>query len=290
MGNPEMRQLRATVSVHTRPLWRLRLGRELPRYLLCAASVVGLMASARFALAPPRPSVSVKSQPTAPSTDRAAEGYAALFARRYLTWEAAEPQADQRALASFLGPGMEPDAGLQLPPSGEQRVEWIEVVQQREPAAGEHIYTLAAQTDTAGLLYLTVGVTRQASGTLALSGYPAFVGAPSFGPARAPRHLREVVDPALSTVVARALRNYLAGSASELAADLTSGARVSLPGMGLSLDSVQQMAWSASGSSLLVLVQAQDGRGVQYTLDYELDVTRQQGRWEVSAVQMDPDT
>ena len=150
---------------------------------------------------------------------------------------------------------------------------------------------MAAQTDTAGLLYLTVGVTRTSRRRSRCQGIRRSWAALVCGPARpAPRELREVVDPALSTVVARALRNYLAGSASELAADLTSGARVSLPGMGLTLDSVQQMAWSASGSSLLVLVQAQDGRGVQYTLDYELDVTRQQGRWEVSAVQMDPDT
>ncbi len=71
---------------------------------------------------------------------------------------------------------MEPAAGLQLPPSGEQRVEWDEVVQEREPAAGEHVYTLAAQTDTAGLLYLTVSVIRLSDGSLALAGYPAFVG------------------------------------------------------------------------------------------------------------------
>ena len=40
---------------------------------------------------------------------------------------------------------------------------------------------------------------------------------------------------------------------------------------------------------MLAAVQAQDGRGAQYTLAYELDVARAQGRWEVSAVQMDPD-
>jgi hypothetical protein len=37
------------------------------------------------------------------------------------------------------------------------------------------------------------------------------------------------------------------------------------------------------------VVRAEDGRGVQYTLAYELDVTVAGGRWEVSAVQMDPD-
>jgi hypothetical protein len=36
-------------------------------------------------------------------------------------------------------------------------------------------------------------------------------------------------------------------------------------------------------------VQAQNARGARYTLAYELDVARVQGRWEVSAIQTDPD-
>lgn len=281
--------MRATVTIATHALWRIRLARELPRYLLCTVSVVGLVASARFAIAPPKPASAAAAVREPAQSDPAAEGYAALFARRYLTWNAAEPQASVHALEPFLGPGMEPDAGLELPASGEQRVEWAEVVQAREPAPGEHIYTVAAQTDTAGLLYLTVAVARTADGGLALAGYPAFVGAPAAGPAQTAGHLREVGDPALATVVQRALRNYLAASSSELEADLASGARVSLPGLPLSLESLQHLDWAPEGSSVLATVQAQDQRGVQYTLAYELDVIREQGRWEVSAVQMDPD-
>ena len=280
---------RAAVMIKTYPLWRIRLTRELPRYLLCALSVAGLAASARFTIAPPRP-VAWRAAPLQRDPrDRAAEGYAALFARRYLTWSAAEPQASARALEAFIGPGMEPDAGVVLPASGQQRVQWVEVVQAREPELGEHVYTIAAQTDTAGLIYLTVGVRRTAEGSLSLAGYPAFVGAPASLPAQIPGRLREVTEPALATIVDRALRNYLAASAGELAADLTSDARVSLPAMALSLVSVQHLQWSPDGRSVSAVVQAEDGRGVQYTLDYELDVVREQGRWEVSAMQMDPD-
>jgi hypothetical protein len=280
---------RASVSVSAKPLWRIRLTRELPRYVLCALSVTGLAASARFAIAPPRPAALAPRVPAPSPPDRAAEGFASLFARRYLTWDAAEPQASQRALAPFVGPGMEAGAGLQIPSSGEQRVEWVEVVQERQPGPGEHVFTLAAQTDTAGVLYLTVSVIRGAEGSLALGGYPAFVGPPASGPARALPRTREVQNPELAAVVERALRNYLDASAEELDADLTSGARVSLPGMPLSLESVQHLDWTPGESSVLAVVQAQDGRGAQYTLSYELDVTREQGRWEVSAVQMDPD-
>ena len=52
---------------------------------------------------------------------------------------------------------------------------------------------------------------------------------------------------------------------------------------------MERLDWAPEGSSVLATVQAQDARGVRYTLAYELDVAREQGRWEVSAVQMDPD-
>jgi Conjugative transposon protein TcpC len=276
------------VEVVTHPLWRIRLTRELPRYLMCGLSVAGLAASARFAIAPPGSVLIKPASKEQTSVDRAAEGYAALFARRYLTWDAASPQASQQALEAFAGTGMEADGGLQLPSVGEQRVEWVEVVQAREPARGEHVYTLAVQTDTAGLRYLTVSVARKSNGVLALAGYPAFVGAPATGSAPAQGHQREVDDPLLVTVVERALRNYLAGSESELAADLTVGAHVALPQPGLSLESVQRLTWAAGADTVLAVVQARDGRGVRYTLAYELDVARAQGRWEISAVQTDP--
>ncbi len=281
--------VRPTVTIASRALWRIRLARALPRYLLCALSVAGLAASARFAIAPPMPALPVAAVREPAPPDPAAEAYAALFTRRYLTWNAAEPQASASALEPFLGPGLEADAGLQLPSSGEQRVEWVEVVQARAPESREHVYTVAAQTDTSGLLYVTVPVARMADGALALAGYPAFVGPPAAGPAQSAGRLREVTESALATVVQRALRNYLAASSSELAADLASGARVSLPGMPLSLQSMQRLDWAPAGSAVLATVQAQDGRGVRYTLAYELDVLRAQGRWEVSAVQMDPD-
>ena len=110
---------------------------------------------------------------------------------------------------------------------------------------GEHVYTVAAQTDTAGLLYLTVGVLRSAQGGLALAGYPAFVGAPAAGPAQTLERLSDVGEAVLSTVVERALRNYLAGSSTELAADLSSGARVSMPGLSLGLGVIAEPAVGA---------------------------------------------
>jgi hypothetical protein len=279
-----------TVTVTPRPLWRIRVGRELPRYLLQALAVAGLLASARFAIAPPRPVIQRVSAPSALLPDLGAEGFVSLFARRYLTWDSRDLEAHSLALAPFAGSWMEADGGLQPPAGGEQKVQWTEVVQARATAPGEHVYTVAAQTDSAGLLYLSVSVVRGTDGKLALAGYPAFIGAPASTQAESPSRLREVEEPALQTVITRALRNYLARAESELAADLTASAHVSLPGLTLALQSVHSLDWSPDGRSVLAVVQAQDERGTQYTLGYELDVVSDAGRWEISAIQMDPDT
>src|SRR5581483_5820482 len=232
MASPEPR---ATVTVTTRSLWRLRLGRELPRHLLHALATLGLLASARMALDPPRPRVPLAPPRRPPAPDLAAQGFATLFARRYLSWQPNGPQAREAALSAYVGAGIEPGAGLLQAPGSEQRVQWAQVVQEREAQPGEHVYTVAAQTDAAGLLYLSVGVLRTPRG-LALAGYPAFVGAPASARSQNPAEgLREVEEPALSAVVERALRNYLAGAAGELAADLSPGTRVSLPPLPLRL-------------------------------------------------------
>jgi hypothetical protein len=279
---------RAQVSVTPKSMWRIRLARELPRYLLQALAIVGLLASARFAIAPPHPVIARSSTSGFAASDRAAEGFATLFARAYLDWDSRDPEAHRLALAAFVGSWMEDEAGLQPPESGEQQVQWTQIVQARVPASGEQLYTVAAQTDTAGLLYLSVGVVREANGALALAGYPAFVGAPMSTTAAAPAHLREVEEPALATVVTRALRNYLARAGSELGADLAVGARVSLPAQTLTLQSLDSLDWSAGGHSVLATLRARDEHGGQYTLAYELGVRLSAGRWEISAIQTNP--
>lgn len=280
---------RPSVTVTARPIWRLRLARDLPRYLLHALATTGLVASARWAVDPPHPTLplNLTRVPTAP--DLTAEGFATLFARRYLTWDARSPQSREATLAQYAGAGVEADAGSQPPTGGEQRVQWAQVIQEREPQVGEHVYTVAAQTDTAGLLYLTVSVVRTASGGLALGGYPAFVGAPATDPAVPPMQAREIAEPALRTVVERALRNYLARSSSELAADLVAGAKVSMPTLELVLRSIENLRWAPGGGAVEAVLEAEDPRGARYTLAYELDLAFTQGRWEISAIQMNPD-
>jgi hypothetical protein len=149
---------------------------------------------------------------------------------------------------------------------------------------------VAAQSDRAGLVYLTVDVGRDAAGRLRLFGYPAIVGPPLLGSATAnpDQGLLDVTERPLVSVVQRALRNYLAGSVLNLDADLLPGARVSAPEQPLRLRDFGSLKWAPGGHSVLASAVVDGRDGAQYTMRYELDVVRVGSRWEVAAIQMDP--
>lgn len=258
------------------------------RWLVYALAAVGIAATLRFTIAPPR--VAPPRVPSLPRVDLGAQAFATLFARRYLTWDASRPDAYARGLAPFLGEGIDPTAGLRLPASGAQSVRWAEIVQMRPVGRVERVYTVAVQLDPAGLVYLAVDVTRDGSGSLRLAAYPAIVGAPASRPATSLGRAggADVADPRLQRVVERTLRNYLAGSSSNLAADLTTDARVTSPASPLSLQSVTQQQWRPDHTGVIATVVAADQRGASYTLSYELDVVPVDGRWEIAAIQTDP--
>ncbi|HVR05031.1 MAG TPA: conjugal transfer protein, partial [Solirubrobacteraceae bacterium] len=261
-----------------------------PRYLLQAAATLGLLASARYAFDPP---ATRGVRATAPAVDaaladRAAEGFAELFVRRYLEFQASDPEAHRQALASYVGGEMEPDAGFQPPEAGSQHVLWTDVVAAEAQPGGLRRYTVAAQTDASGLLYLSVGVLRTAAGGLALDGYPAIVGAPPSVAAASTTQLSEVQEGGLVTVLERALRNYLDGSESELAADLSPGAQVSAPSFPLALEAVQSLGWEPERRSVLALLRARDRAGGRYSLAYRVYVALLAGRWEIAGIESDP--
>jgi hypothetical protein len=280
----------ARVSVSPRSMRRIRASAGLTRWVLYATATAGLAASARFAIDPPRPRAA--PPPLVEHRDLPAEGFASQLARSYLTFDGDRPDAHRAQLASFVGSQLDPDLGLRAPPGRVQRVRWTQVVQSRAGADGSRVYTVAAQTDHAGLLYLSVDVTRGRDHALRLDGYPALVGAPLSAPAAvaAQGSLRDVADRDLRATCRRALRNYLARAADNLHADLTADAAVALPGLSLSLHRLTALQWAPDGASVLASIEASDGDGVNYTLRYELDVRRVDQRWEIAAIQTDPTT
>jgi Conjugative transposon protein TcpC len=273
--------------VRARPLWHIRLWQDLPRWLLHAAALAGLIASVRYAVAPPRALAPTPTASIRPA-DLQAEGYATLFARAYLTWQQDDPEARRRALEQFGGPGLSLEAGTQPPPEGSQQVLFEQVVQEREPQPHLHVYCIAVQTEPQGLIYITVPVLHPPGGSLSMAGYPAFVGPPTSAPAHpALQGGAEVQDASLRTVLTRALRNYLAPASSDLAADLAPGAEISPPSQGLSLEALQSLTWAVGRSDAVIAQVAVVGAGgARYTLAYEVQVQDLGGRWEIAAIQM----
>jgi hypothetical protein len=282
-------RIAARVRLDTRPFWRLRLSASLPRWVLYATAAVGIIATTRFAIAPPRPPSARVAVDAGP--DLGGEGFATLFARRYMTWSAASPSAHAEGLAAFVNATTDPDLGLSPPARGSQRVLWAEVVGARAIGPGEHLYTVALDTGAPGLSYLSVDVVRTADGGLRLGRYPALVGPPLVTPATTldGGGVGAVTDVSLIAVLERGLRNYAAGSRPNLAADLTPEAVVSTPPQPLTIDQFEQLRVERDGAVLATVV-AHDAQGTSFTLTYELTVVRRSGRWLIAGIQTDPRT
>ena len=107
----------------------LRVSAGLTRWVFYATATAGLAASARFAIAPPRPPAA--PPPAVERRDLAAEGFASQLARGYLAFDGDRPDAHRAQLASFVGDQLDPDLGLRAPPGRAQRVRWTQVVQSR---------------------------------------------------------------------------------------------------------------------------------------------------------------
>jgi len=247
-----------------------RLRTLAPRYLAIAALVVLVALGVRSLLSPPSTAI---SRPRG-GADAPSEDFALQFARAYLSYNAADPGARERALGAFLPQGLSAGAGF-TPAAGSQRVLWAEVASDQAALIGGRVITVAAEVSTqSSPVYLAVTVRHPAGQALSLGGYPSFVGAPSVSAGAAAVAGEEVSDPALLEVVKRVIRNYLARSAADLQADLAPEAVVTLPTVALAVQSVDQVAWVGAPSSgaVLVTVTAADSRGDTYTLAYELGI------------------
>lgn len=155
----------------------------------------------------------------------------------------------------------------------------------------DRIVTIQATLSTGTVTYLAVR-TRSRDGVTSIVGAPAVVGGPPRGEPVDERETDgDAVEPAVQSVVARALRHLLAGRGADLAPDLAPGASVSLPAAPLVLEDVVSVQWEAiptpAGGSAMARVTARDPDGVELTLDYELDLVKtDQGRWQLAVVHL----
>ena len=211
-------------------------------------------------------------------------GFAESFARAYLTWDALHPEAHAVSLAAFLGPDIDVDAGLPVPVRGRSRVVWSATLGEVVTDRDRSIVTVALALDSdARLRYLAVPVSASGGG-LAVPDYPALVGRPN-APALPGRGGDDIEGAGLSSVVRRALSNYLSGEADNLRADLLPGAQLPPPAEHLNLDDVVSLQWAgrARGRVSAVIVARDPSTDVAYTLRYELRVARRD-RWYVAEI------
>jgi hypothetical protein len=257
----------------------VRLRSRAPRYLVSLAAVVLSLAGLR-ALVAPAPAPELPAE-LAARVDPAMEGFAARFARAYLSYDPARAEADDALLDAFVSAGMDAQAG-RIPPEAPRRVEWTQVAQNQEALAGGRVVVVEAKLAGEGLSrYLAVPVARTPGGELQVTGYPSFVGAPAEA-AEAELPVRRPVDDAsIEDMAARVVTNYLERQPENLAADLAADATVSLPSAALRVERVDDVVWAdgpESGAVLVTLEAREPGSGASYVLTYELGVDRREGR------------
>ena len=272
----------SAIRTSTHSLRRIRLQARAPRAVAAVVVVILSVAGVRSILAPARTTV-VERASVSHGPDLAAAGFAQEFARVYLTWSSDSPDGQAAALHPFLASGLNQNGGVQ--PNNSQSVSWTAVIGEQASGA-QTLVTVAAQT-SAGLEYLSVPVARDAGGFLFVSSYPALVGPPASDPSASVPAPRQVNDPALQTVVARAVTNYLAGNQANLLADLTPNALVSLPVQHMTVTQTQPATWVLPGREVAIQVTANDARGDALTLSYDLNVEKLD-RWYVQSIQVDP--
>ena len=271
-------------SITRRSTRTVRITAALPRAIALTLIAVLALSGAVNAVRG-RPAVRAPAAP-APAHDLAAEAFATSFVRAYLGWDSGTPDAYAQAIGAFMPESVLTDGPPVSPARGGQRVLATDVVSDVRTGATHRTVVVAART-TSGSDYVAVPVSSDGNGMF-VSGYPALVGAPAVDGNASPPAETQIDDAELETVVRRAIANYVSGQASNLRADLTPDAVVSLPSQQLSVRSVERVTWAAPGVAAVELAAAATD-GTTWTLRYELRVVKRD-RWYVAAVDGDPGT
>jgi hypothetical protein len=269
---PSATEAHPGVEEFRRTIRRSRLLARAPRHLASAALAVLVCLGLRGLLLAP-PVTTTQARPIA-SADAPSEDLALRFTRAYLTYDAADPTARAEALAPYL-PGADSAGAGFAADHGSREVLWEDVASDQPALQGGRAITVAAQvSDMSAPIFLAITVRHEPGRPLSVVGYPALVGAPAIDTHPAEPARDAVTDPEVAQVVGRVLRNYLAGSATDLRADLTDDAQVTLPTVSLRVDRVGPIEWvSGPGSgAVLATAVATDEEGATWTLTYELGI------------------
>lgn len=274
--------MRAHVPVsQPMPLAWIRARARAPRALAVATLLVLCLAGLRSLAEDPAPRA-VRPAGRSCLPDVRAEGVAQTFVRSWLSWRAGEPDpVAQRMVPRDVEVSAAPPAGVG------QRVDWTAPVADECLRASVRRVTVAAAAGSLPTWHVAVPVSTTRGGAY-ISGAPAIVGPPTASRPGLSRPEIEIDDPALEAIVARVVRHYLRRDASDLAADLSPGTRVSLPDGRLALAGIDAVTWADPGRVAAAAVTARTAGGTRLPLRYELALIRRGGRWLVSGIDTTP--
>jgi hypothetical protein len=266
----------------TRPAWLVRYAGRAGRAALISLVVILIVAGLLTVIAGrPRP---LESRRPERARDLAGQSFAEAFTRAYLTWDSSHPERHEKQVGAFTSEALELGAGLSVPPRGAQLVAWTAATADQAVSPTRRLITVAAQT-TRHTYYVSVSVQRDRRGFMAVSRYPALVGAQPLDTNAGPAEELEVEDGQLRTVARRAITNYLNREGTNLRADLDPKAVVALPATRLKVTSIGSITGARPGRIAIEL--KAEGDGATWTLRYELDVVKRD-RWYVRSIQTNP--
>jgi hypothetical protein len=270
-----------TSRVVVQRVWRARVSGRVPR--IAFTVLVGVLVLIGLRSLVQGSTASVTTARSVSRTDLGAEAFAERFTRAYLTWDSSRPEDHARAVEAFTADGLERGAGYQPPSRGAQTAVWTAAIRDEAVRRGLRIVTVAAET-TDSPYVVSVPVQRDRWGRLAVSRYPALVGAPPLARNADPGEGEPVDDGPLESVVRRAISNYLTLQAANLRADLDGRALITLPAAPMRVDAVEPPTWVGPGR-VETLVRASAG-GASWMLSYELRVVKRD-RWYVRSIETD---
>lgn len=268
-----------------RPLRRARFAGVAPRFALYAACAVLCLAGGASILRGHK-TIHETFLTAGHGFDLAAAEFATEFTRAYLTYRLEDLSERGQALSRFANASLDQEAGVA--PGANQKVTWAQPAQEQPQPGGGEIVTVAVQTSAhPAPEYLAVSVVRDSSGSLAIAGYPAFVGPPAVSERYAAASQQSVDDSGLVAMVTRLITNYLDDDAQDLQADLVPGTRVSLPSAAMSVQHVASVTWVRANTLVDVQITARDSAHSTFSLSYEIGVTKRE-RWYATSIAVNP--
>ena len=268
------------------------LAKRLGRAVLWLLVLVLLLRGLASVMEPREPATAVSAPRPATVVwpDDDVRAFASDFARAYLTYSPADPDASADAVRAFVAPELASSVVPEYAEDAPRRAVGSVSVARVQRVDDSHALVTVAVAATGGTRYLAVPVARDARGGLVVSELPSLAAPPARASvaATAMESVPAGERGAIEDVVSRFLGAYLAGDPGGLSYLVPAGTRIGALGQPHELVDVVSLALAAPAKGqtreVIAVVRARDeATRVTYGLRYRLRLVRED-RWLVAAV------